>query len=167
MSERHGFLGPLGQVDGHWVVGNYPHPGRAWLTFRKDGIYQHTRKAEEQLIPWSRFMLFNRFTLGAKYPSKGQYGVRALFFGGARGYLHVTLRHPYEDWLLTFDGHPHRYTLTDMLLFEALLASTINDGEAHRLGDGDWLRRAVEHLTRERPRTTHRIRKAVKEAREL
>ncbi|MFE3651987.1 hypothetical protein [Streptomyces sp. NPDC059122] len=166
MSEIDAFLGPLGQVDGHWVVGNYPQPGRAWLVFREDGLYRRSRKGEEQVIPWSRFMMFNRLTVGAKYPSKSQYGVLA-WFGGARGYLHVTLRHPYEDWVVSFDGHPRRYTFTDMVLFEALLASTINEREAHKLGDGDWLGRAVEHLTRERPRTTRRIRKVVNEARQL
>ncbi|MFK0296468.1 hypothetical protein ACIQU6_39190 [Streptomyces sp. NPDC090442] len=148
------------------MAGNYPQPGRAWLEFRTDGLYQRTRKAEEQVIPWARFMSFNRLTVGAKYPSKGHYGVRALF-GGARGYLHLTLRHPYEDWVVSFDGHPHRYTLTDLVLFQALLASTINEGEAHKLGDGDWLGRAVAHLTRERPRKARRIREAVQEARRL
>ncbi|MFE5736241.1 hypothetical protein [Streptomyces celluloflavus] len=163
MSNASVSLGPLGRADGRWTVGDHRKPGGTWLECGADGLYQHAWDSEGQLIPWARIMLAG-FTLGAKYP-KGIYGVRALF-GGGRGYLHLTLRHPYEDRIVPFDCHPHRYRVTEVVWCEALLTQTIAAGEAHRFGDADWLGRAVEGLVRQRPRTARQIRQAVAEARE-
>ncbi|MEU0968600.1 hypothetical protein ABZ357_25420 [Streptomyces sp. NPDC005917] len=167
-----GSLGPLERVDSRWAVGDYRRAGGTWLEFRTDGLYQHAPHSEGQLIPWPRIVTVTRFTLGAKYP-KGSYGVLALlgglpgpWKGRGRGYLHMTLRHPYEDWVAPFDRHPHWYNLTELVLFEALLTQTADAGEAHRFGDADWLGRAVDQLARQRARTARGIRQAVTEARQ-
>jgi len=174
MSDTSVTLGPLEQVDGRWTVGDSRRPGGAWLEFRADGLYPHARDSVGQVIPWSRIMLVTRCTLGAKYP-KGSYGLMALlgglpgpWKGRGRGYLHMTLRHPYEDWLAPFDRHPHWYDLTDLALFEALLTQTTNAREAQKFGDADWLNRAVERLARQqpRPRTAHQIQEAVTQTRQ-
>ncbi|WP_234440528.1 hypothetical protein [Streptomyces rimosus] len=164
-------LGPLERVDGHWVVGDCFRPGGLWLEFRPDGIYQHARTpADELLIPWSRIMLGIGFSLGGKYPRHGSVspmgligGLPGPWQGVGRGYLHMTLRHPYEDWLASFDRHPRRYTLTDLALFEALLTHTGAAKEFPRFGDGEWLDRAVGLLTRERPRTGRALRAVMAE----
>ncbi|MFF8649326.1 hypothetical protein ACF06D_13960 [Streptomyces griseoluteus] len=173
MSDRGESLGPLERVDGRWTVGDFRRPGGAWLRFGADGLHSYAQDSEGQMIPWSRIMLVPRFTLGAKYP-KGSYGVRALlgglpgpWRGRGRGYLHMTLRHPYEDWVAPFDRHPHWYHPTELVLFGELLTQTANAGEANRFGDADWLGRAVELLARQRPRTAHEIHEAVAETREL
>ncbi|MGW9075744.1 hypothetical protein [Streptomyces kronopolitis] len=161
MSDTGMSLGPLERRDGRWTVGDRRKPDGTWLEFGSDGLHQRTGDSDGQLIPWPRIMLVH-FTLGAKNP-KGTYGVRALF-GGGRGYLHMTLRHPYEDWIAPFDCHAHRYHLTELVWFDALLTQTVTGGEAHRFGNADWLDHAVEGLVRQRPRTTRTIRQAVAEA---
>ncbi|GAA1139620.1 hypothetical protein F4556_006910 [Kitasatospora gansuensis] len=167
MSTTHTSLGPLVQVDGRWLVGDHQRPGGVWLEFRTDGLCLHTADAEEQVTPWARIMDLNRFTLGGRYP-RGSYGMLALlggwrgpWQGRGRGYLHMTLRHPYEDWLAPFDRHPRPYGFTELALFEALLLRTGSSGEVHRLGDGEWLGRAVRLLAGQRPRTARGIRDAV------
>ncbi|MEV4924771.1 hypothetical protein [Streptomyces roseoverticillatus] len=164
-------LGPLERIDGRWVVGESRKPGGTWLEFRAEGLYQHARDSEGQLIPWSRIMILGRCTIGAKYP-RDSYGVKALldalpgpWRGHGRGYLHMTLRHPYEDWQAPFNLHPRWYSPTELELFQELLAQTNAAGETHRLGDADWLSRTVEGLAGQRPWTAWKIRDAVKEAR--
>ncbi|WP_234366288.1 hypothetical protein [Streptomyces albireticuli] len=171
MTDLSASLGPLERVDSRWVVGDC-RPGGTWVEFRADGLYQHARNSEGELIPWSRVMLATRVTLGAKYP-RDSYGGWALldglpgpWRGRGRGYLHLTLRHPYEDRLAAFDRHPRRYRSIEFLLLEELLTQAADAGEAHRLGDPDWLGRAVERLARQRPKTIRGIRQAVTEARQ-
>ncbi|MGW1132851.1 hypothetical protein [Streptomyces griseoluteus] len=173
MSDRGESLGPLERVDGRWTVGDFRRPGGAWLRFGAEGLHSYAHNAEGRMIPWSRIMLLTRFTLGAKYP-KGSYGVRALlgglpgpWRGRGRGYLHMTLRHPYEDWVAPFDRHRHWYNLTELVVFGELLTRTAEAGEAHRFGDADWLGRAVELLATRRPRTARQIHEAVAETRQV
>ncbi|MET9530947.1 hypothetical protein ABZY02_10285 [Streptomyces sp. NPDC006649] len=185
MSDIPASLGPLERVDGRWAVGNCRRPGGTWLEFRADGLYQHagdsgnslksgnSAQTDDQLIPWSRVMSIG-FTLGAKYPPMGSYGMRALlgglpgpWKGRGHGYVHMTLRHPYENGLAAFDRHPYWYNLTHLALFEELLRQIASEGEAHRFADADWLGRAVELLARDRPRTRHAMREAVAAARQV
>ncbi|WP_343235266.1 hypothetical protein [Streptomyces sp. SID10853] len=179
MSDINASLGPLERVNDRWIVGDYLRPGSVWLEFGADGLYQHAGregragKTEEQVIPWSRVMLIG-FTLGGKHPPKGSYGVRALlgglpgpWRGHGRGYLHLTLRHPYENGLVTFDRHPRWYDLTDLSWFQELLRQTAGEGEAHRFADAEWLGRAVGALAGQRIRSARGMRDAVAAARQL
>ncbi|MEV5378411.1 hypothetical protein AB0L26_20930 [Streptomyces nondiastaticus] len=171
MDDAGASLGPLERIDGRWLMGDSRRPGGTWLEFRAEGLYQHARGSEGRLIPWSRIMILGRCTLGAKYP-KGSYGAKALldvlpgpWRGHGHGYLHMTLRHPYEDWQAPFDLHPRRYRPTELVLLEELLAQTNDAGEAHRLGDADRLSLTIERLGEQRPWAARKIRDAVKEAR--
>ncbi|WP_406069331.1 hypothetical protein OG372_16160 [Streptomyces sp. NBC_01020] len=176
MSDINASLGPLERVNGRWAVGDSQRPGGAWLEFRADGLYQHagrSKRIEEQLIPWSRVMLCG-FSLGARYPSMGSYTPRGLLGGlpgpwkhRGRGYLHLTLRHPYEDWVATFDRHPRWYNLTHLSWFQELLRQTAREGEARRFADAEWLGRAVELLAVQRIRSARGMREAVAAARRL
>ncbi|MGW2599903.1 hypothetical protein [Streptomyces klenkii] len=164
-------LGPLERVDGRWVVGESRKPGGTWLEFRPDGLYQHARDSEGDLIPWSRVMLLGHCTVGAKYP-RDTYGLKALldvlpgpWRGHGRGYLHLTLRHPYKDWAAPFLLHPRWYRPTELVLLQELLEQTGGAGETHRLGDAEWLSRVVERLEGQRPRSARKIRELVGEAR--
>ncbi|MER7183401.1 hypothetical protein ABT404_28685 [Streptomyces hyaluromycini] len=166
-------LGPLERVNGRWILGDHLRPGGTWLELRPEGLYQISGESEGQSIPWPRVMLVG-FTLGARHPQRGSYGVLALlgglpgpWKGRGRGYLHMTLRHPYENWLASFDRHPRWYDSTELVLFEELLRQTVDEGEANRLADSDWLGRAVELLVTQRPRTPGGVREAVARARQL
>ncbi|MFF9322854.1 hypothetical protein ACF1BP_36315 [Streptomyces sp. NPDC014735] len=165
-------LGPLERVNDRWVVGDSRRPGGTWLEFRSGGLYQHEPNSEGKLIPWQRITLVTQFTLGAKYP-KYSYSPMALlgglpgpWKGRGPGYLHMTLRHPYENEVVRFDRHPHWYNPTELVLFQTLLAQTADAGEAHRFGDADWMDRAVEQLVRQRPSTARGVEQAVTEARQ-
>ncbi|MFF9077887.1 hypothetical protein ACF1FX_35395 [Streptomyces sp. NPDC014646] len=115
-------LGPLERVNDRWVVGDSRRPGGTWLEFRSGGLYQHEPNSEGKLIPWQRITLVTQFTLGAKYP-KYSYSPMALlgglpgpWKGRGPGYLHMTLRHPYENEVVRFDRHPHWYNPTELVL---------------------------------------------------
>jgi len=172
VSDTSASLGPLTLHDGRWVVGDVRRPDGWWVEFREDGLFQHARNSKGELIPWSRFMLGMRVTVGAKYPSRsfsmmGIFGgVPGPWKGHGGGYLHMTLRHPYEDWVVRFDRHPRWYSGFDVLGLEELLRQTIDAGEADRLGDPDWLGPVVERLAPQRPWTVRAIREAVTRARE-
>ncbi|MFJ9610437.1 hypothetical protein ACIRS1_29255 [Kitasatospora sp. NPDC101176] len=58
----------------------------------------------------------------------------------------MTLRHPYEERKLTFDRHAEWYKSTHVLLLAELMTQTVAAGDAHRLGDADWLEWAVGRL---------------------
>ncbi|GCB87909.1 hypothetical protein SALB_00578 [Streptomyces noursei] len=64
---------------------------------------------------------------------------------------------------LARDGYLGGYAFTRIVLFEVLLASTLDEGEAHKLGDGEWLGRAVEHPTREGSGRARRMHEVLKE----
>ncbi|MFJ9522468.1 hypothetical protein ACIRPK_29990 [Kitasatospora sp. NPDC101801] len=170
MSTAHTSLGPLTRVDDRWLVGDHQRAGGMWLEFRAEGLCVHQTDSTELVTPWARIMDLNRFTLGAKYP-RGSYGALAVlggwpgpWNGRGRGHLHLTLRHPYEDWLASFDRHPRPYSFVEVTLFDALLRRTAEDGGIHRLGDREWLGRAVQLLAEQRPMSAGRIRDAVTEA---
>lgn len=167
MTDTGASLGPLERDGGRWLVGDDRGRYGYWVEFREDGLYQYAPRAEGQLVPWSRVMLVQRFTLGAKYP-RGNFGLRG-WLGGLRGpwlgsgpgYLHMTLRHPYEDWLARFDRHPRSYSGYQLFLFQELLRQTVGLGQAHRLGDPEWLDRVVTRLAPLRPRGYRGFERAV------
>lgn len=170
-------LGPLERDGGRWRVGNDRGRYGYWVEFREDGLYQYAPRRggsgnraggeAPDVVPWSRIMSFGQFTLGAKYP-RGNFGLRG-WLGGLRGpwlgsgpgYLHMTLRHPYEDWLARFDRHPRPYSGCQLFLFQELLRQTVRLGQAHRLGDPEWLDRVVTRLAPLRPRGYRGFEKAV------
>ncbi|MEU2793199.1 hypothetical protein [Streptomyces sp. NPDC007100] len=162
-------LGPLEWSGDRWTVGDYSRPYGDWLVFRADGLYQRTR-TEELLIPWSRIMLGPRFTLGEKHPKSGNYGPMAMlgglpgpWKGIGRGYLHMTLRHPYEDRVVAFNRHPRWYDMTELALFGALLAHTGHAKKVHKFGDADWVGHAIGQLLRQRPRKLREIERVMDE----
>ncbi|WP_445524464.1 hypothetical protein [Streptomyces cyslabdanicus] len=167
-------LGPLELTDGRWVMGDpRSRPGSHWVELRADGLYQHEPNSEEQLIPWSRIMPGILFTLGAKYPTRGNYspmgmlgGLPGPWRGRGSGYLHMTLRHPYENWVARFSRHPRFYGGTELVLFEELLTQTSEAGEMHLFGDPAWLGSVVGRLALQRPWSPRAIREAVAEARQ-
>ncbi|MEU6090443.1 hypothetical protein ABZ865_27275 [Streptomyces sp. NPDC047085] len=166
MTDTIASLGPLERIDGRWVLGDARRPDGFRVEFREDGLYQHERSGEGLLIPWSRIMLGVRLTLGAKYPHKGHgFGLRDClpgpWKGHGSGYLHMTLRHPYEDFILRFTTHPHRYRATDVLLLEALLTHAVQEGEVHRLAAQDRLSRMVAQLVPLKARTPGALSRAV------
>ncbi|WP_225831989.1 hypothetical protein [Streptomyces sp. NK08204] len=162
-------LGPLERTDGRWVLGDVRRTDGFWAEFREDGLHQHEPGTDGQLIPWSRIMLGVRLTLGTKYPYQGHgFGLSDILPGPRKGrdsgYLHMTLRHPYEDRILRFSCHPQSYRATDVLLLEALLTQAVQEQEVHRLADADRVGRMVAHLAPLRARTTGAVRRAVTEA---
>ncbi|NXY96633.1 hypothetical protein HYE82_20030 [Streptomyces sp. BR123] len=172
MGDSRTALGPLELVEGIWVVGDSGRPGGSWLEFREEGMYRRARDGDGELIPWSRIMLGIAVYVGRGYPSHGQYTVAGLLGNvpgplraHGRGHLDVTLRHPYGDHKLTFDRHPRAYRVGETFLLEELLSQVVAAKEAHRLGDPDWLGRAVGRLEPLGPWLTRRnINEAVKEA---
>ncbi|WP_162793378.1 hypothetical protein [Streptomyces globosus] len=77
----------------------------------------------------------------------------------------MTLRHPYEDRKLTFTRHAHAYRIIDTFLLASLLSQLVEAGEAHRLGDPEWLSRVVGRLTPLSPwLTRNRLTQAVEQA---
>ncbi|MFJ1650147.1 hypothetical protein ACIOC2_01770 [Streptomyces sp. NPDC088337] len=172
-NDRRTSLGPLELTDGRWAVGDSSGRKGYWVELRADGLYQHEPDSEGLLIPWPRVMPGITFTLGAKYPAKGGIhspmgmlgGLPGPWRGQGGGYLHMTLRHPYEDWLARFDRHPRFYGGTELVLFEELLRQTAQAGEVQLFGDPAWLGSVTGHLALQRPRSARAIREAVAEAR--
>ncbi|MGW7200682.1 hypothetical protein [Streptomyces chryseus] len=167
-------LGPLELVDGRWVLGDVGRSGGgAWVEFRAEGLYAHARDGGEHAIPWPRIMLGMGLALGGRHPKSGNLtllgmlgGLPGAFRGRGGGYLHMTLRHPYENDAVFFDRHPRWYPQTHLTLLEELLRQAVRAGEAHRLADGDWLGRVVGRLAPLKPWTAGAYRKAVEDARQ-
>jgi hypothetical protein len=162
-------LGPLERIDGRWVLGDARRPDGTWVEFREEGLHQHERDTEGLLIPWSRIMLGMRVTLGSKYPRRDHgTGLRNVvpgpWKGHALGYLHMTLRHPYEDHVLRFGMHPGLYDLTEVVLLEQLLTHAVQERQLPRLADPERLGRMVTYLAPLRPRTFKAYTRAVTEA---
>jgi|UniRef100_A0AAU3IC62 hypothetical protein len=172
MGDAHMALGPLELVNGRWVVGDSLRPGGSWLEFRTEGLCWQGRLGGGELIPWSRIMLGVRVYIGRGYPNHGQYSLLGMlgnlsgpFKGRGGGHIDVTLRHPYEDRKLTFDRHAHPYHLLDTFLLEELLSQVVAAGEAHRLGDPDWLGHVLGRMALLTPWLTRRkLGEAVEEA---
>ncbi|WP_371680701.1 hypothetical protein [Streptomyces sp. NBC_01276] len=149
-------LGPLVRVEGRWLLGD---PGRAgggaWVEFGEDGMRAHARDSSTESIPWSRIMMGMGVTIGARLPGKAgsTVGLLGMFAGlpgplrGRRGgYLHMTVRHPYEDRLVFFDRHPWWYPIGELAFLQALLSHLVDEGELHRLADTAWLDRTITRV---------------------
>ncbi|MEU3858316.1 hypothetical protein AB0F03_13250 [Streptomyces sp. NPDC028722] len=164
-------LGPLELCDGRWVVGD---TGKAhWLEFRTDGLYQHEPDSEGELIPWARIMLGMNLTMGGEFPARGSNGFGGIlgglpgpWRGRGSGYLHMTLRHPYENRIARFDRHPRPYPGSHLVFLQTLTTRAIDAGQAHLLGDPEWLGRVVARLAPQRPRGWRGMREAVTRAME-
>ncbi|MGW2332572.1 hypothetical protein ACWCXS_01340 [Streptomyces sp. NPDC001685] len=142
-------LGPLELVSGHWAVGDATRPGTYWVEFRPDGLHQHEPDSEGRLIPWSRIMTGIWLTWGKhswNTNHRGMYTPKGLVAGREGGWMHMTLRHPYEDDQLRFDQHARAYRAVDALRLEGLLRQLIDEGKPHLLGDPEWVGRAVACL---------------------
>ncbi|MFG2410551.1 hypothetical protein [Streptomyces goshikiensis] len=165
-------LGPLERAGDVWVVGDSGRSGGSWLEFRAEGLYRQASDGDGELIPWSRIMLGISVYVGRGHPRTGQYTLAGMlgnlpgpFRGRGGGHLDMTLRHPYEDRKLTFDRHARAYPLLDTFLLEELLSQVVAADETPRLGDPDWLTRAVGRLAQLSPRMTRRrLSAAVEEA---
>ncbi|MFJ9150807.1 hypothetical protein ACIRP7_22660 [Streptomyces sp. NPDC102270] len=162
-------LGPLELHDGHWGVGDATRAGTQWVEFRPDGLYQREPDSEGRLIPWSRIMTGTWITWGKHSwnpNSRGRYTVKGTVAGRGGGWLHMTLRHPYEDCQLRFDQHARPYRAVDTLRLEYLLRHLLDEGELHLLGDPEWVGHAVAHLSGGKNRwvTSRALQRAAAEA---
>lgn len=142
-------LGPLELTDGRWRVGDAARSDGHWVEFRPDGLHQHEPDSEGQLISWARIMNGIRLTWG-KHPrntnNRGLYTLRGMVATRDGGWLHMTLRDPYEDHQLRFDQHTRPYRAVDALRLEALLRQLTDEGRLELLGDPEWVGRAVTCL---------------------
>ncbi|MFH8934318.1 hypothetical protein [Streptomyces griseosporeus] len=162
-------LGPLELVGGHWAVGDATRPDTHWVEFRPDGLHQHEPDSDGRLVPWSRIMTGIWLTWGKhswNTNHRGTYTLKGMVAGRDGGWMHMTLRHPYEDHHLRFDQHARPYRAVDVLRLESLLRQLIDEGRPHLLGDPEWVGRAVAGLTgRRNSRLTQRaLRRAATEA---
>lgn len=149
MVEDRTFLRPLELTNGRWGVGDNTRPDAHWVEFRPDGLYQHEPDSEGQLIPWSRIMNGIWFTWGKhswNTNSRGVYTLRGMVATRKGGWMHTTLRHPYEDHQLRFDQHTRPYRAVDVLRLESLLRQLTTEGKLHLLGDPEWVGRAATYL---------------------
>ncbi|MFJ8901845.1 hypothetical protein [Streptomyces sp. NPDC102370] len=149
--EAHGtHLGPLELVGGRWAVGDATRPDTHWVEIRPDGLHQHEPDSEGRLVPWSRIMTGVWLTWGkhsGSTNSRGMYTFKGLVAERDGGWLHMTLRHPYENHQLRFDQHTRPYRAVDVLRLESLLRQLVDEGKLHLLGDPEWVGRAVACLT--------------------
>ncbi|CAM5618500.1 hypothetical protein SVIOM342S_00541 [Streptomyces violaceorubidus] len=138
MGEDRASLGPLELTDGRWGVGDATRPDTHWVELRPEGLHQHEPDSEGRLVPWGRIMNGVRITWG-KHPwdtnNRGLYTLRGTVATRDGGWLHMTLRHPYEDHQLRFDQHTRPYRAVDALRLEALLRQLADDGKLQLLGD--------------------------------
>ncbi|MCP9206925.1 hypothetical protein NMK44_07455 [Streptomyces sp. NEAU-Y11] len=149
MVENGTFLGPLELAGAHWGIGDATRPDTHWVEFSPDGLHQREPDSEGRLIPWSRIMTGIWFTWGKRSwntNSRGMYTPTGMVAGRDGGWMHMTLRHPYEDYRLRFDQHTRPYQAVDALRLEYLLRQLIDEGKLHLLGDPEWVGQAVAHL---------------------
>ncbi|GGW20956.1 hypothetical protein GCM10018980_59850 [Streptomyces capoamus] len=142
-------LGPLEPVGGHWAVGDATRPDAHWVEFRPDGLHQREPDSEGRLVPWSRIMSGIRLTWGKhswNTNDRAMYTPTGMVAGRDGGWMHMTLRHPYEDHQLRFDQHARPYRAVDALRLESLLRQLSDEGKLHLLGDPEWVGRAVACL---------------------
>lgn len=162
-------LGPLEPADGRWGVGDATRPDTHWVEFRSNGFHQHNPDSDGQLIPWSRVMNGIWLTWG-KHPwntnSRGLYTPRGMVATRDGGWMHTTLRHPYEDHQLRFDQHTRPYRAVDVLRLEYLLRQLTTEGKLHLLGDPEWVGHAAAYLAGGKNRwiTRRALRKVAAEA---
>ncbi|MFI8201691.1 hypothetical protein [Streptomyces sp. NPDC085937] len=111
-------LGPLELVGGRWTIGEATRPDTHWVEIRQDGLHQHEPESEGRLVPWPRIMAGIWLTWGKHSwttNSRGTYTFKGMVAGRDGGWLHMTLRHPYEDHQLRFDQHARPYRAVDAL----------------------------------------------------
>lgn len=162
-------LGPLELVGGRWSIGDATRPDTHWVEIHPDGLHQRGPDSEGRLVPWSRIMTGIRLTWGKHSwttKSKGVYTFKGTVAGRDGGWLHMTLRHPYENHQLRFDQHTRPYRAVDALRLESLLRQLVDEGKPRLLGDPEWVCRAVACLTGGRNSwvTQRALRRAVTEA---
>ncbi|MGQ4486483.1 hypothetical protein LRE75_36780 [Streptomyces sp. 372A] len=149
MTVNHVSLGPLELADGRWGIGDAARTGGHGVELRPDGFHQHEPDGEGQLVPWARVMTGIRLTWGKRpqdTASRGKYTLKGMVADRDGGWLHMTLRDPYEDHQLRFDQHTRPYRAVDVLRLEALLRRLTDEGRPHLLGDPEWVGRAVAAL---------------------
>ncbi|XKK58646.1 hypothetical protein HFP71_20740 [Streptomyces sp. ARC32] len=156
-------------TDGRWGVGDATRPGTHWVEFRPEGLYQHEPDAGERLVPWSRIMNGIRITWGkhsGDTNNRGLYTLKGMVATRDGGWLHMTLRHPYEDHQLRFDQHTRPYRAVDALRLESLLRQLTAEGKLPLLGDPEWVGRAAASLAGGKNRwiTGRSLRQATAEA---
>ncbi|MEV5273430.1 hypothetical protein [Streptomyces werraensis] len=78
--------------------------------------------------------------------SKGLYTLKGTVITRHGGWLHTTLRQPYEDHPMRFDQHTRPYRAVDVLRLESLLRQLTKEGRLQLLGDPEWVNRAVTSL---------------------
>lgn len=78
--------------------------------------------------------------------NRGKYTLKGMVAERTGGWMHLTLRHPYEDLQLRFDQHERPYRAVDALRLEHLLRQLIDEEKLQLLGDPEWVGRAVAHL---------------------
>lgn len=139
IGQDHTTLGPLTLARGRWGVGDTSRPDSHWVEFRPDGLCQPPPEAGRHLIPWSIIMNGAWITWGKHHwntNSKGLYTLRGTVITRHGGWLHTTLRQPYEDHPMRFDQHTRPYRAVDVLRLESLLRQ-LTTGPA-RQRDGSW-----------------------------
>ncbi|MEU2026772.1 hypothetical protein ABZ565_32220 [Streptomyces sp. NPDC016469] len=149
MTVNHADLGPLELTGGRWGIGDATRPGTHWVELRPDGFQQHEPDAEGELVPWARVMTGIRITWGKharNTATRGAYTLKGMVAERDGGWLHMTLRDPYEDHHLRFDQHTSPYRAVDALRLEALLRKLTDEGGLRLLGDPEWVGRAVACL---------------------
>jgi hypothetical protein len=149
MTQQNTSLGPLAAIDGRWGIGDATRPGCHWVELRPDGLYQHGPDTEGELIPWARIMTGIRISWGRSSwntNSRGWYTPRGTVTSGSRGWLHMTLRDPYEDRVLRFDRHAHPYRAVDAVRLDWLLRYLGDEGALRALADPEWVGRVVARL---------------------
>ncbi|MBB5927241.1 hypothetical protein [Streptomyces echinatus] len=149
MVEDGASLGPLELTRGRWGIGDATRPDTHWVEFRPDGLHQREPDSEGRLIPWSGIMSGIWLTWGktsGNTDSRGMYTLKGTVAGREGGWMHMTLRRPYEDCRLRFDRHARPYRAVDALRLEYLLRQLIDEGRPHLLGSPEWVGRAVAHL---------------------
>ncbi|MEV5600074.1 hypothetical protein AB0L33_01360 [Streptomyces sp. NPDC052299] len=78
--------------------------------------------------------------------SRGAYTLKGMVADRDGGWLHMTLRDPYEDHQLHFDQHTRPYRAVDALRLEALLRRLTDEGRLRLIGDPEWVGQAVAAL---------------------
>lgn len=142
-------LGPLELTDGRWGIGDAARPGTHWVELRPDGFQQHALGTAGELVLWSRVMTGIRITWGKharNTSSRGKYTLKGMVADRDGGWLHMTLRDPYEDHQMRFDQHTPPYRAVDALRLESLLRRLTDEGRLSLLGDPEWIGRVAARL---------------------
>ncbi|MBB6174556.1 hypothetical protein HNR23_004616 [Nocardiopsis mwathae] len=122
------------------------------------------------VIPWSRFVdgpgVHATARAWAATRTAGilidSFASRRTIAGPHACSVYAYLRHPYEDVLMNYAHHEHRYRFRHIFLLDALLKQTTAAKAAHRLGDPEWLGEAVTRTAELRP-STRRLDRAIGE----